>query len=493
MISYEVYHQIKDLAAKGLCAAQISTHLGLDPRTVRDHLDASSYRGPKKARRPSKLDSYRGKIQAWLEQHPYTAAQILIRLQQEGYTGGYSILKKYVSEVRPRTMQAYLSLTFLPGQCAQVDWGHAGVIQVGSVKRRLSFFVMVLAHSRYLYVEFTLGQGMEFWLSAHRRAFEYFGAVPAEIWIDNLKTGVVSHPRGQPAIFHPHYQELAKHYDFKIVACAVHQPQQKGRVENAVGYVRSSLINGWNPPCFTAIEPMTLTWLRTVANVRKHAQTGQQPAELFATEKASLKALPARAFDPAIFRPARANRLFRVAVDANTYSVPPQYAGQNLQLRLTPDKVQFYHAEKLIAEHVRSFDKHRDIQDPDHVSKLLEQRKQGVRQRELMEFLRLGPCAETYLNQLKERWLDVHVQIRRILAMVPVYGVEAVHQAMNDSLPSRIPGADYLQNILYQRCTPQCPPMTPLHLTHGSELLKIQPQSPDLSIYDKTLNKELQS
>ncbi len=117
-----------------------------------------------------RLDPFKGQIVASLERHPYTAQQILQQLKTQGYTGGYSILKEFVSLVRPVRKPAYLMLDFAASDCAQVDWGSYGSVRVGSTPRRLSFFVMVLCYSRMIYVEFTLGQGMEQFLSVKRPA-----------------------------------------------------------------------------------------------------------------------------------------------------------------------------------------------------------------------------------------------------------------------------------------------------------------------------------
>jgi transposase len=78
----------------------------------------------------------------------------LQQLKTQGYAGGYSILKEFVRLVRPVRKPAFLMLEFAPGECAQVDWGSFGFVPVGSTRRRLSFFVMVLCHSRMMYVEF---------------------------------------------------------------------------------------------------------------------------------------------------------------------------------------------------------------------------------------------------------------------------------------------------------------------------------------------------
>lgn len=86
---------------------------------------------------------------------------MLGRLREEGYDGGYSILKRFIRSVRPRQAPAFLTLRFAPGECAQVDWGSWGTVQVGNTRRQLSFFALVLCWSRMLYVEFTLGQAQE--------------------------------------------------------------------------------------------------------------------------------------------------------------------------------------------------------------------------------------------------------------------------------------------------------------------------------------------
>ena len=109
----------------------------------------------------------------------------------QGYPGGYSILKEFVHLVRPVRKPAYLMLDFAAGDCAQVDWGSYGSVCVGSTRRRLSFFVLVLCYSRLLYVEFTLGQGMEQFLSCHRRALEFLGAAPARVMIDYVPRHII--------------------------------------------------------------------------------------------------------------------------------------------------------------------------------------------------------------------------------------------------------------------------------------------------------------
>ena len=127
-----------------------------------------------------------------LQAHAFTAAQILVRLREQGFAGGYSIVKDYVRSIRPPKSRAYLTLAFAPGECAQVDWGSYGSVAVGNTRRRLSFFAMVLCYSRMLYVEFTVSQSLEHFLACHKNAFDFFGHVPKKIMVDNLKSAVLS-------------------------------------------------------------------------------------------------------------------------------------------------------------------------------------------------------------------------------------------------------------------------------------------------------------
>jgi len=141
MIDYPTWHRMQELhKAEKLNPAQIARELGLAPRTVRTWL-GQPYRPRKRARRSSKLDPFKGRIMGWLKQHPYSAVQILELLREEGFEGGITIVKDYIQQVRPTRTEAYLTLSFAPGECAQVDWGSWDMIEVGNTRRRLSFFV----------------------------------------------------------------------------------------------------------------------------------------------------------------------------------------------------------------------------------------------------------------------------------------------------------------------------------------------------------------
>jgi transposase len=120
MIDYATYCKVHDAHQKhGLTAVQIARELNMDVRTVARWLAEPKFHPRKSAPRPSKLDPFKGQIVRQLQSHPYTSAQIFQQVRQGGYTGGISIVKQYVSEVRPPREPAFLTLTFAPGECAQ--------------------------------------------------------------------------------------------------------------------------------------------------------------------------------------------------------------------------------------------------------------------------------------------------------------------------------------------------------------------------------------
>jgi transposase len=483
MIDYETFCQIKELKNnKGLNAEQITRELSLNSRTVRKWVSEDRYRPRKSAQRPSKLDPFKQDIIRDLEAYPYSAAQILDRIREKGFDGGYSIVKKYVRKVRPPKALPYLTLSFAPGECAQVDWGSYGSVPVGSNKRRLSFFVMVLCYSRMAYVEFTVSQTMEHFLSCHQNAFQFFGACPKKIMVDNLKSAVLRRIVGQDPTFNPKYLDFANHYGFTIAPCNVGKGNEKGRVENAVGYVKKNFLAGLHIPDFDALGPAAKNWLNNIANVRIHGVTRKRPVDLFDEEKALLNPLPHHLFDVGAVSQVRASSQFRITLDTNKYSVPAEYAGMRLLLKAYPDRLCVYFQDKLIARHERSYDRHQDFEDPDHVKPLLVQRKKARDQKIFMRFMALSKRAQQYYRKMEQRRMNPMHHVRKIVALSEIYSSELVARAMEDAFHFQAFSSEYVANILEQRSR-ILPEPGALHLTRREDLLELRLDQPDMNLY----------
>ncbi len=480
MIDYATWCAIRDGVVSHLTAPQLAESLKLDVKTVRHWIDRP-YAPRARVPRASKLDPYKGRIVGWLDAHPLTAQQVFQRLRDAGYDGGISIVKDYVHKIRPPRREAFLTLAFAPGEAAQVDWGEYGMITVGNTRRRLSFFVMVLAWSRKMYVEFTLSQTMEQFLAAHLNAFNALG-VARKIMVDNLRCAVLRHVRGEPVQFNPRYLDFARHYGFEIVACAPRKGNEKGRVERGVGYVKGNFLAGLELPDFTALNPAVRLWLETVANVRRHRETQRRPEDLWVEESAHLQSVNPRLFDVGRVVTVRASRQFRVTLESNRYSVPARLSGQTVTMKVYPDRLCIYHDGELIARHGRSFERHRDIEDPDHPKALIAQRRHARDAQVLKRFLGLTPLAAKYHAGLLEHRGHAMAHVRKIVALAEIHGNDAVVRAMTDALDFAAFSSEYIAHLIDARRR-QLPEPSPLLLMRRQDLLELELPPADLSAY----------
>jgi len=483
VIDYETYVQIRNYFIRDyLKYSQIANKLGLDQRTVAIWANEPRYKPRKSTLRKSKLDSFKDHIIHMLEKHPYTARQIYQRITEDGFKGGITIVEDYVRKIRPPKIKAYLKLEFAPGECAQVDWGSYGTVRVGSTSRRLSFFVMVLCHSRMMYVEFTVSQTMEHFLGCHQNAFHFFGSVPEKIMVDNLKSAVLKRTVGCAPVFNPGYFDFANYYGFSIIACNVGKGNEKGRVENAVGYVKKNLLNGLDISDFSVMEPVAERWLDTIANVRTHGETGKRPLDMFKEESSHLGQLPATPYDIGQISQVRASSQYRISLDGNRYTVPAQLAGVRLILKKYQNHICLYHGNDLVAKHARSYDRKQDIQNQDHSKILLAQRKKAADQAIYMRFLTLSNKAKEYYQQLGQRRINPFHHIRKIVALGEIYPKEQIALAIEDAIKFDAFSSEYITNILEQRVRLTEEPGA-LHVTRSSDLLDITIDPPDLSAY----------
>jgi hypothetical protein len=342
---------------------------------------------------------------------------------------------------------------------------------------------MLLCHSRMAYIEFSCGEAMEHFLGCHRNALEFFGATPQAILIDNLKTGVLQHRLGQPALFNPRYLDFAAHYGFQPRACNVRRANEKGRVENFVAYVKKNFLAGLTlPGSLTAINTAARQWLDTVANVRVHKETRARPCDLLAADQEAMHPLPPLPADTSVARLVRVTNRCRVTLDTNRYSVPHRYASQQLMLHVCAQRLCLYHDHQLVATHPRSYQRHCDFEDPDHVKELLNQRQRAREAKWLTAFLALTPQAEEYHRQLLARHLNPRVHVRNIIALSEIHGAETVAQAIHDAIECHAYSSQYIENILAQRQRPTIQP-GPLHLTRRADPLDLDLPPADLSAY----------
>ena len=490
MIDEHCFCQSKHLHAhQGLTASQIAKEVALAPRTVAYWLGQEHCRLRQSTPRFRQLAPFQPEIVRLLERSPSSAAQVCQRLREHGFDGGYSLVKAYGRTVRPRRQAAFLTLAFAPGACAPVDWGSGGAIPVGQTSRRLSFFVMVLCYSRMMYVELTVSQTMEPCLACHQHACEFFGGVPPKVMVDNRQSAVLQRALGEAPVLHPKDLDFATHNGFTIAPCNVGKGNEKGRVENGVGYVKKHCLAGLESPDCPALNPAARQWLDAGAKVRLHGETRDTPTALWHTERPSRRPRPLHPFDSATVSQVRASRQLRMTLETNRYAVPAHDAGHVLTLKTSPDRLCVSLGDALVARHARQYDRFHDIDDPDHPKPLLEQRKKARDQPLFRRLLTLSPQAEAYDRQREARRLPPHHHVRKLVALSDIYTPEAVARALEDAVVYEAFSSAYLANLVEQRA--RFPPeASALPLTRRAALLEGRLAQPERSIAQATLAPE---
>ena len=304
----------------------------------------------------STVEQYR-EVVTQLRQAGVEVAAIHQRLGEQGYCGSYASVHRFVQRLEPSTPQTTVRVETRPGEEAQVDFGYAGRMQDSETEteRKSWAFVMTLSWSRHQYVEFVFDQQVATWLRCHRHAFQFFKGVPERVVIDNLKAGIAKHcweePEAQQA-----YRECAEHYGFLISPCRPRTPEHKGKVEQGgVHYVKRNFLGGRAPTTLAQANRDVRVWCLGTAGKRSHGTTHEQPLTRFATEQATLRALPGSAYDLAIWKQAKVHRDCHIVFDNAYYSVPFRLVGQSLWVRGGTHTVQLYASDyQLIATHDRA-------------------------------------------------------------------------------------------------------------------------------------------
>src|ERR1700733_3767271 len=193
----------------------IVSHLGVHHTTVKRVLAETGVSKHSILVQPSMIDPYLAFITETLQRFPtLTASRLYDMVRERGYPGSSDHFRHLIAFYRPRkAAEAYMRLRTLPGEQAQVDWGHFGYITIGRAKRPLMAFVMILSYSRKIFLHFYLNQGTENFLRGHELAFTFYRGVPRVILYDNAKVAVLER-LGDAIRFNPQLLNFSAHYRF---------------------------------------------------------------------------------------------------------------------------------------------------------------------------------------------------------------------------------------------------------------------------------------
>jgi len=279
VIRLEEWVDIVALHRQGVSIKAIARMLGISRNAVRRALKRGGppVRAPQ-GRPPSKLEPFKPYLVDRLAEFPeLSAISLFEEVKALGYEGQISILKDFTRPYRVRRKEPVVRFETPPGRQAQCDWAHLGTHELPT-PTTLYLFVMVLGFSRALYAEIVTRADLPTFLACHERAFHFFGGMPEEILYDNQKLVVLSRAGGQ-VHFHPEFLEFAGQFSFKPRLCRPYRARTKGKVERSIGYVRDRFFCGKTFSDVADANEQLLRWLKTVANERTHATTGEKPAE----------------------------------------------------------------------------------------------------------------------------------------------------------------------------------------------------------------------
>ena len=352
-----IVQALYQLKGEGKSIRAIARTLGISRNTVRRYLRADGVPGPRpRPSRGSKLDPYIEHVDRRLSDGLFNCVVLLRELRELGYQGSYTVLKDYVKPRRlPRQPKATLRFETKPGEQAQVDWGSLTYVSRDGSRRRRWAFVMVMGYSRAIYLEIARRADVATFIACHLNAFEYFGGIPKRCLYDNAKVVVLGRDANGDPEWNRRMLDFSLRLGFKPQLCKPYRAQTKGKVENAIKYVKG---NFWPAVRFANQQDLNrqaIAWCDGIANVRIHGTTGKMPAELLDQERPELLALPdRRTLAPYRRRDRKVSRDGFVSFEGSRYGVPWRFAEQMVQVSAGPEVLEVWDGEQRLALHPRS-------------------------------------------------------------------------------------------------------------------------------------------
>jgi len=401
----------------------------------------------------SSVEPYR-ELVVKLRQQGVEMAAIQQRLQERGYSGSYSSVRRFVRALEPLTPEVTVRVETPPGEEAQADFGFAGRMsdpETGEWRKAWAF-VMTLSWSRHQYVEFVFDQKVETWLRLHRNAFRFFGGVTERVVIDNLKAGIAKACYHEPEAQHA-YRECAEHYGFLIAPCRPRTPRHKGKVEQGgVHYVKRNFLAGREPMGLNQANAAVLEWVHTTAGQRIHGTTKEQPLRRFEMEQETLRPLPNIPYDLAVWKEVALHRDCYVQFEHAYYSAPFRLVGQKLWVRGGAQSVQIYTQDyQRVATHPRAQRRgqrltHFDHLPPQQVPGLLINR--DICRQEASE---IGPATRQVVDCLLDHRPEDRLRTAgRLLSLAERFGPQRLEVACSRAMRFDDPAYMTVKRILEQ-------------------------------------------
>ncbi len=427
-----------------------------------------------------RIDPWRAQLDELLLANEGKAARerlTLIRIFEElralGYEGSYDAVRRYAKKWRVErgaaTAEAYVPLSFAPGEAYQFDWSHE-VVLINGTTVMVKVAHVRLCHSRMLFVRAYPRETQEMVFDAHNRAFAFFKGTCTRGIYDNMKTAVETVLIGKDRQFNRRFQRMCGHYLVEPTACTPASGWEKGQVENQVGLVRERF---FTPRLRVASYQELNAWLldRCVAYAKAHKHpelTDRTIWQAFEAERPQL--VPIRgSFDGFHATQASVSKTCLVRFDNNKYSVTSRAVSRPIEIQAYADRIVIRQDGAIVGEHPRCFGRGETIYNPWHYVPVLARKPGALRNGAPFKDWPLPAGLGVVRRKLKGSD-DGDRQMVKVLSAVLTDGLAAVEAACAEAIAGGVHSADVVLNILSRRREPSPTPtiLTPdaLRLQH---------------------------
>jgi len=445
MYQVAMYYTIKTLLCQGKSIREISRELKMCRRTIsniKTALDNGQDR-PTEQIRTKALDAHKDLISEYYDEG-LTALLIHQRLVKEkGITISYPSVARWIGRLKKQ--EVYVPLNSKPAEESQVDFGYMGTFQRHGRPVKVWVFAMILSHSRYAYYQLVTTQKISVFIECHYKAFEYFGGVPKTVKLDNLKAGVITPDFYEP-VLQQQYATFLNYYNSAPITCRVRRPEDKGKVESAIKYVKNNFLKNFRGSDYDTLVCELKVWNEEICNKRIHGTTRKVPENVFnTTEKQALAALPLRRYEIMDVSTRKVSRMAHISYRHNYYSVPAKYAGMQVRLESNGTLLRIYSGHQKIALHAISDALGLYISQEAHKPK---EKRYVSRDEYYKRMSALGPYAAEVFLQLEEKipayW---HTMTRGILNLKKSYSDDIINRSCKRALRFNAIGYQHIKKI----------------------------------------------
>lgn len=449
----------------------------------------SDPRSPKK--KPSRLSPFTAQIEDLVDKG-LTVTRILREIRAVGYDGGRTILAKRVEKLRVQKAllpkkQVKRRFETRPGEEMQIDWSPYTLSIAGRPTKAHAFGCLLCA-SRKLFLAFFKDERQPTLLEALARALEYFEGSALRVVLDNMATAVLGRigSDNKPQ-WHPRFLDFARHYGFEPYACAVRDPDRKGKKEKSFRLVEDDHLKGVEFSSWEDLEHKTKVWLDEtpdVGNLRIHGTTRQVPNEAWLSERELLIQLPEKRFPVHEDSVRLVDLDSTVSIRGTPYSVPSVLAGRSVAVRLYAEHFEVLDPQGRIAfsrRYVPDAEKGKLVIDPTHYATMKRRPRGGGGERLDEAFIKRFPELAPFVEGLKLRMKSLApIHLRAMLRQVDGYGEEAFLAAAKRALEYRRFAAQAVERIL-ERDYPllELDPVAPLGGVGATVLGEVEPGTLD--------------